>query len=112
MILVLLIILMILIFNNNNEQFTDSNLKIINEVSVPKSKCFYNNNEMFIGKKYIQKLSDNKFYTTCEYELDKNNQCNAPCLLVDSKCNTTSDPISFKVDKNNNQKCRTESKLI
>ena len=110
--LFLFIFLLLLIFTNNTEQFTNNNLKINNEIPILKSKCFYNNNEMLIGKKYIQKLSDNNFYTTCEYNLDKENKCLPPCLLIDKKCNTTNDPVNLQPDKNNILKCRTQSKLL
>lgn len=114
MILLLLFLFLILIlYTNNNEHFlNENNLKIINEIPILKSKCFYNNNEMFIGKKYIQKMSDNNFYTTCEYNLDNKNQCSPPCLLIDQNCNTSNEPVTLQLDKNNNQKCRTQSKQI
>jgi hypothetical protein len=110
---ILAVILLLLIFSNNNEKFSnENNLKIINEIEVKKSSCFYNNNELFLGKKYIQKLSDNKFYTTCEYNLDNKGKCSAPCLLIDEKCNTTNDPVSLSLNKNNVEKCRTKSKPL
>lgn len=113
MILIILLIVLVLLIFNDKENFSDeNNLKIINEIPINGSKCFYNNNELFIGKKYIQKLSDNKFYTTCEYNLDKDNKCNAPCLIIDEKCNTTNEPVRLTLDKNNVQKCRTISKLL
>ena len=112
-IIILIVILLLLIFNNNNEYFSnENNLKIINEIPLLKSKCLYNNNEMIIGTKYIQKLSDNNFYTTCEYNLDKNNKCAAPCIIFDEKCNTTNEPVSLTLNKNNIQKCRTQSKIL
>jgi hypothetical protein len=112
MILFFLICLLIFIIFSNNELFIDqNNLSIINEI-VTKKNCFYNNNELLIGKKYIQKLSDNKFYNVCEYNLDKNNDCSAPCLLFDPKCNTTIEPVILTKDKDGVLKCRTQSKLI
>lgn len=113
MILVFLICALLFIIFNDSEKFTDeNNLKIINEKLVPNKKCFYNGNELFIGKKYIQKLSDNKFYNICEYNLDKNKKCSAPCLLLDEKCNTTKDPVSLSLNKKGESMCRTKSKLI
>ena len=113
MILFIFAIILLLLFFSNNEKFSnENNIKIINEIEVKKSSCFYDNNELFLGKKYIQKLSDNKFYTTCEYNLDNNGKCTAPCLLIDEKCNTTNDPVSLTFNKNNIEKCRTISKPL
>ena len=113
MILFIFAIILLLLFFSNNEKFSnENNIKIINEIEVKKSSCFYDNNELFLGKKYIQKLSDNKFYTTCEYKVDNKGNCSAPCLIIDGKCNTTNEPVSLTFNKNNVQKCRTKSKPL
>ena len=59
----------------------------------------------FLDKKFLdlKKKIDN---------LDKNNKCTAPCLLLDEKCNTTKDPLSLTPDKNNINKCRSVSKPL
>lgn len=111
MILILLTLLLIIIvnFSNKKEDFVDI-LKISNEIQTQNTSCFYNG--QYKGKKYIQKLSDNNFYSVCEYDLDDNGNCNAPCLKVEPNCDIKTTPVSLQVDLNNNKKCRTTPKLI
>ena len=109
MIIILLIFLLVFIYFLNKKEYFENSLSIIDETLTQNAKCYYNNNEQYIGKKYIQKLSDNKFYSICEYSLDNNGNCVAPCLFDDPKCNTTKTPVSLQNDINNNKKCRTVS---
>jgi hypothetical protein len=111
MILILLTLLLILIINllDKKEGFEDS-LKLSNERSAQNKSCYYNG--QYKGINYIQKLSDGKFYSVCEYALDDDGKCNAPCLKVDSNCDIKTTPVSLQVDLNNNKKCRTIPKLI
>jgi len=111
MILILLTLLLFLIVNllDKKEGF-EGTLTLSNERIAPNKSCYYNG--QYKGIKYIQKLSDDKFYSVCEYELDEDGQCNAPCLKFDPNCDIKTTPVSLQLDLNNNNKCRTTPKLI
>jgi hypothetical protein len=111
MILILLTLLLILVINfSNKKEGFDNSLKISNERLAQNKSCYYNG--QYKGIKYIQKLSDGKFYSVCEYALNDDGKCIAPCLKVDSKCDIKSNPVSLQLDLNNNNKCRTLPKQI
>ena len=111
MILILLtLLLIVLIYFSDKKEGFQNELTISNERTSQNNTCYYNG--QYKGINYIQKLSDGNFYSLCEYALDDSGKCNAPCLIVDPKCDTTTTPVSLQSDLNNNNKCRTAPKLI
>jgi hypothetical protein len=95
----------------NSESFenTINNSKIINEKMLDES-CYFNNNELFNGKKVIIKLDNNQLYTTCDYGKPINGSCKF------SSCNNAlcdnTNKVKIVNDKNNVSRCREEYQLL